>query len=188
MGSGLRQLNMDQEFRADSHPAGVYFVKWQLNSVTGDLYSHNTHTHTHTHTRTRFKLDSSILAISSTGYLPHALHTSTVVDCVWNVMAHGDAREGKWRGNWRMEWVTIKRHATAEHRLVRAVKTLQADVHSSRASSRLNWCPCRFKWTRPFRRKTKSCFCACAITFQTQSTSLWDHWQWVVWNANKITF
>jgi len=20
-------------------------------------------------------------------------------------MAHGDAREGKWRGNWRMEWV-----------------------------------------------------------------------------------
>jgi hypothetical protein len=22
-----------------------------------------------------------------------------------NLMAHGDAREGKWRGNWRMEWV-----------------------------------------------------------------------------------
>ena len=28
----------------------------------------------------------------------------------------------------------------------------------------------RFKWTRPFRRKTKSGFCACAITTQTQST------------------
>ena len=28
-----------------------------------------------------------------------------VVYCVWNVVAHGDAREGKWRGNWRMEWV-----------------------------------------------------------------------------------
>ena len=27
----------------------------------------------------------------------------------------------------------------------------------------------RVKWTRPFRRKTKSGFCACAITFQTQS-------------------
>jgi len=26
--------------------------------------------------------------------------------------------------------------------------------------------PGRFKWTRPFRRKTKSGFCACAITFQ----------------------
>jgi hypothetical protein len=31
--------------------------------------------------------------------------------------------------------------------------------------------PRRFKWTRPFRRKTKSGFCACAITFQTQSTT-----------------
>jgi hypothetical protein len=28
-----------------------------------------------------------------------------VVDSSWNVMAHGDAREGKGRGNWRMEWV-----------------------------------------------------------------------------------
>ena len=27
--------------------------------------------------------------------------------------------------------------------------------------------PRRFKWTRPFRRKTKSGICACAITFQT---------------------
>ena len=34
--------------------------------------------------------------------------------------------------------------------------------------------PCRFKWTRPFRWKTKSGFCACAITFQTQSTSLFS--------------
>ena len=28
-----------------------------------------------------------------------------MVYCVRNVVAHGDAREGKWRGNWRMEWV-----------------------------------------------------------------------------------
>ena len=35
---------------------------------------------------------------------------------------------------------------------------------------RLNWRPRRFKRTRPFRRKTKSGFCACAIPFQTQST------------------
>jgi hypothetical protein len=45
-----------------------------------------------------------------------------------------------------------------------------ADAHSSAAGSRLNWHPRRFKWTRPFRRKTKSGFCVCAITFQTQST------------------
>ena len=29
----------------------------------------------------------------------------------------------------------------------------------------------RFKWTSPFRQKTKSGFCASAITFQTQSTT-----------------
>jgi len=29
--------------------------------------------------------------------------------------------------------------------------------------------PCRFKWTRLFCWKTKSGFCACAITFQMQS-------------------
>jgi len=30
--------------------------------------------------------------------------------------------------------------------------------------------PRRFKWTSPFRWKSKSGFCACAITFQTQSS------------------
>ena len=46
----------------------------------------------------------------------------------------------------------------------------QADAHTSAASSRLNWRPHRFKWTRPFRRKTKSGFCACAVTFRTSYT------------------
>jgi len=57
-------------------------------------------------------------------------------------------------------------HATSEHG-VSSITT--ADAHASVASSRMNWRPRRFKWTRPFRRKTKSDFCACAITFQTQS-------------------
>ena len=43
----------------------------------------------------------------------------------------------------------------------------QADAYNSAASSRLNWRPHRFKWTRPFRGKTKFGFCACAITFRT---------------------
>ena len=46
-----------------------------------------------------------------------------------------------------------------------------AAAHTSAASSRLNRLPRRFKWTRPFRRKTKSGFCACAIRFRTSSTS-----------------
>jgi hypothetical protein len=59
-------------------------------------------------------------------------------------------------------------HSTSE----RGVSNITiADAHTSAASSRLNWRPRRFKWTRPFRRKTKSGFCACAITFQTQSTA-----------------
>ena len=83
-------------------------------------------------------------------------------------MAHGDAREGKWRGNWRMEWVASTLHTTPEHG-VSSITT--AGAHISAASSRLNWRPRRFKWTRPFLRNTKSCFCACAITFQMQSNT-----------------
>jgi len=70
-----------------------------------------------------------------------------------------------------MGWVASRStlHTTSEL----AVSSItNADAHISRASSRLNWRPRRFKWTRPFRRKTKSGFCACAITFQTQSTAL----------------
>ena len=93
------------------------------------------------------------------------------VESRWNVMTHGDARKGKWKGKWRMEWVASTRHTTSEHG-VSSITT--ADTNTSAASSRLNWCPPplpgRFKRTGPFRRKTKSGFCACAITFQTQST------------------
>jgi hypothetical protein len=90
-----------------------------------------------------------------------------IVDSSWNVMAHGDARKGKWKGNWRTEWVASTLHTTSEHD-VSSITT--ADAHTSAASSRLNWRPRRFKRTPPFRQKTKSGFCACAITFQMQST------------------
>jgi hypothetical protein len=91
----------------------------------------------------------------------------------WNVMAYGVAREGKWRGNWRMEWVSSTLHTTSEHG-VSSITT--ADAHTSALSSRLNWRPRRFKCSRPFRRKTKSSFCACAITFQTQISQ--KDWEW----------
>ena len=94
----------------------------------------------------------------------------------WNVMIHCDAREGKWRGNWRMKLVNSNLHTTSENGVSNITN---ADAHTSAAVSRLNWRPCRFKWTRPFRRKTKSGFCACAITFQTQSKS-------VVFSRNEL--
>jgi len=61
--------------------------------------------------------------------------TSSFVEASWNVMAHGDAREGKWRGNWRMERVASTLHTTSEHG-VSSITT--ADAHTSAASSRLN--------------------------------------------------
>jgi hypothetical protein len=65
-------------------------------------------------------------------------------------------------------------HTTSEYGLS-SITT--ADAHISAAGSRLNWRPRRFKWTRPFRRKTKCDFCAFAITFQTQPSRLSALWR-----------
>ena len=59
-------------------------------------------------------------------------------------------------------------HATSELGLS---SITQADAHTSAVSSRLSWRPHRFKWTRPFRGKTKSGFWACVITFRTRYTT-----------------
>ena len=101
-------------------------------------------------------------------YLAHRNFLCGRVESSWNVMAHGDAREEKLRGNRRMEWVVSTVHTTSEHG-VSSITT--ADAHTSATGPRLYWRPRRFKWTCPFCRKTKSGFCACAITFQTQSTT-----------------
>jgi len=87
-----------------------------------------------------------------------------------------------------MEWVASTLHATSEHG-VSSVTT--ADAHTSAASSRLNWRARQFKRARPFRRKTKSGFCACAITFQLASTKslLFPHpspeWSTVLTDLSK---
>jgi len=79
--------------------------------------------------------------------------TNVLVDSNWNVMAHGDAREGKGRRNWRMEWVGSTLHTTSEHGLSNISITTTADGHTSAASGRLNWRPRRFKRTRPFAER-----------------------------------
>jgi hypothetical protein len=112
----------------------------------------------------------------------------SVAESSWNVMAHGDARDGKWRGNWRMEWVASTLHTTSEYG-VSSITT--ADAYTSATSSRR---PRQFKWNRPFRRKTKSGFCACAITFQTLSNNVRcvyrdnGHGLRCLWGANWIIF
>ena len=98
-------------------------------------------------------------------------------------MVHGDARDGKWRGKMWMEWVASN---LALDDRAQSIQVLSADPHSSTASSRLNWHPRRFKWTRPFRWKIKSGFCACAITFRTCYTKIAvSVWEW--WGVNKYT-
>jgi len=71
-----------------------------------------------------------------------------------------------------MEWVTSTLHTTSEHGVSSINTVTAADAHTSAASSRMNFRPRQFKWSRHFRRKTKSGFCACVVTFQTQSTLL----------------
>jgi hypothetical protein len=73
-----------------------------------------------------------------------------LVQSGWNVMAHGDAGERKWSGNWGMEWVVSTLQTTSENG-VSSITT--ADAHTSAASSRLNWRPRRFKWSSPFRQR-----------------------------------
>jgi hypothetical protein len=75
---------------------------------------------------------------------------------------------GEVKGKLEIGVVASTLHTTSEHG-VSSITT--ADAHTSAASSRLNWRPRRFKWTRPFPLKTKCGFCAWAITFQLASTT-----------------
>ena len=69
-----------------------------------------------------------------------------------------------------MQWVASTLHTTSEHG-VSSITTADGAHLGCQQSTELTPTG-RFKWTRPFRRKTKSGFGACAITFQTWSTCL----------------
>ena len=87
----------------------------------------------------------------------------------WNVMAHSNARQGKWRGNSRMQWVDSTLHTTSE---IGVSSITTSDAHNSASNSRLNWRPpADLNGIFLSAAKTESGLCACTITFQTQSTS-----------------
>ena len=72
-------------------------------------------------------------------------------------------------GNWRMQWVASTLHTTSEHG-VSSITT--ADAHTS-AVPAVDWTDAPsadLNGLVRFARKTKSGFCACAITFQLAST------------------
>ena len=83
----------------------------------------------------------------------------------WHTVTHGRGSEG---GNMQVEWSLA---------LYLGTWCIQHYYHYYRWCAHLgcpvvDWtdAPRQFKWTRPFRWKTKSGICACAITFQTCST------------------
>ena len=84
------------------------------------------------------------------------------VESSWNVMAHGDAREGKWRGNWLIEWVATTLHTTPELQLMRTSRLPVVDRTDA---------PADLNGLVRFAERRNLVFCACAITFQTQSTT-----------------
>jgi len=95
------------------------------------------------------------------------VHKILNADSFWNMLAHADAEKGKWTRNWRIQWVTSTLRTTSEHG-VSSITTADAAHLGCQQSTDLTLSG-RFKWTRPFRTKTKSCFCACAITFHLNS-------------------
>jgi hypothetical protein len=140
-----------------------------MNTVTdNNFFPYLTYPASCTRHRVSFRRNGSVRVLGHATLSTAKLRTCTSVESSWNAMAQSYAREERWSGNWRMNWIASTLHTTSEHG-VSSITT--SDAHTSAASSRLNWYPCRFTWTRPFHRKTKSGFCAFTITFQTQSTS-----------------
>jgi hypothetical protein len=78
------------------------------------------------------------LIMCDTSFVPHTIGPTDLirnspVDIVLNVMAHGDAREGKLRGNRRMEWVGITLPLYLGTRFIQNYYLLAADPHPSTA-------------------------------------------------------
>ena len=102
------------------------------------------------------------------------------VETWWHTATHGRGSEGE-TGEWSGYPVpfTLPRNMVYPALLL-LMRTPRLPV--------VDWIDAqhRFKWTRPFRRKTKSGFCACAITFQTQSTTttFWSGPQTVSFQTN----
>jgi len=114
----------------------------------------------------RHNFDAGCIAAPASGSVTapsRARECMQEVDSSWNVVADGDAREGKWRENWWMQWVANTLHTISEH----GVSNISTDAHTSAAGSRLNWRPSAdLNGLARFARKTKYGFCACDITFQ----------------------
>ena len=86
----------------------------------------------------------------------------------WHTVTHGRGSE---EGNWRKEWVASTLHTISEHG-VSSITTADA-AHLGLPA--VDWTDAThgadLNGLVRFGRKTKCGFCACAVTFQTQSNS-----------------
>jgi len=101
----------------------------------------HTHTHTHTHTYAEnFIWAAMYCCVMRSRWHTTDLHVATLiaVGSSWNVMEHGDAGEGKWRGNWQMEWV-----ATVAQRLAS-----QYNIHQCQVTGARKW-QLTSRWRHP---------------------------------------
>ena len=95
------------------------------------------------------------------------------VNCSGRVRLKPDGT--RWRTGWEVRGKLANgvgsqySHTTSECGVSSITNT---DAHTAADSSRLNWRPRRFKWTRTFQRNTETGFCACAITFRTHYTTV----------------
>jgi len=89
----------------------------------------------------------------------------------WHTVTHGRGSKGE-TGEWSEKPVplTLPRNMVCPS-LLPLTRTLRLPV--------VDWTDarCRFKLTRPFRRKTKSGFCACVITFQLAYTCVFRRYK-----------
>ena len=76
---------------------------------------------------------------------------------------------GEVKGNMRVKWVAS---SLALYHRTRCIQHYYRWCAHLVCQQSTELPPRQFKWTRPFRWKTKSGFCACAITFQMCSTSV----------------
>jgi hypothetical protein len=111
--------------------------------------------------------------------------TRNVVDCVWNVMAHAHKPDFVFRRNGR---VHLYRRGRQFSRLLAAEVCASAVVMLDTPCSEVVWRVLATHSIRQFILHLPSRVSPCAITFQTQSTSLY-HWDlfWMSFDSYFIS-
>jgi hypothetical protein len=165
MSMGVKVFNDQCEMRS-MHVHYVVYTEQSTFQNTRYAESCSQHFYHHRFSETWNGLQI-ILALAIPNHnTPAFCDKGAVVECVWNLMAHGDAQEEKWRGNWRMEWVastlTLPRNMVYP-----ALLTLMCTPRLPT----FNWTdtPANLNGLVRFRER-RNLVSARVITFQTQST------------------